>query len=73
MDRVRQAPGDRSNAPACSPSATTATPSAVPVPRVMFTIPPAAAASRAGTAVMISALFAGVRCQASPEKAEQHH
>ena len=36
------------------------TPRAVPMPRVMFTIPPAVAASRAGTAAMISALFAGV-------------
>ena len=30
------------------------------MPRVMFTIPPAAAASRAGTDAMISALLAGV-------------
>ncbi len=72
MDSARPASGCPRNVPACRPSDTTATPRAVPMPRVMFTIPPAAAASRAGTDPMISALLAGVYMpRPDAEQAEQ--
>ena len=60
MAAAGPAAGWPSRAAVCSARATTATPRAVPSPRAMFTIPPAAAACPGGIAVMIAALLAGI-------------